>query len=193
MAPSAAEHELEPLDRLLRDVRRPFVVVGGGVRVDDKLPVLRLLGARADEVLLGGWLAEQVRVSDPLDFPVRLPRDVVGARRFEPDAEARICPPDELPYGWVVLDVGPRTAAEFAEVISGAGTVFWNGPMGLHEWPRFAHGTATVSRAVAASGAFSVVRGAETLRALDDLGLLGRVSRALRPPEEAAPTHADAA
>ena len=193
MAKTAAEQELEPLSRLLRDAARPFVIVAGGVRVGDKLPVLRALGDAADEVLVGGRLAEQLRVSNPLGFPVRLPYDVVGVPRVEPDVEARVCSPDELPYGWVVLDIGPKTAAEFAELVAGAGTVFWNGPMGRHEWPRFAPGTVTVARAVAGSHAYSVVRGAETMRALDDLGLLDRVSCALGTPAPAAPTCADAA
>jgi phosphoglycerate kinase len=102
--------------------------------------------------------------------------DVVGVPRLAPDAESRICAADELPYGWTVLDIGPRTASDFSEAIAGAGTIFWSGPMGLFEWPRFAGGTDTIARAVAESNAFSVVRGADTLHALDGLGLLDRVS-----------------
>jgi phosphoglycerate kinase len=160
------------------ELARPFVLVLGGANVAEKLPVLRSLGAGADEVLLGGKLAERLRVSNPLDFPVRLPVDVVGAARLEPDAECRVCAADELPYGWTVLDIGPRTAGEFADVIAGAGTICWRGPMGLFEWPRFAHGTDTVARAVAGSDAYSVVGGADTLHVLKGLGLLDRVSRA---------------
>jgi len=170
------EQELEHLGWLLGEVARPFVVVCGGAKVDDKLPVIRHLGARADEVLLGGKLAERLRVSNPLDFPVRLPSDVVGVPRLEPDAESRVCAADELPYGWSVLDIGPRTADRFAESIAGAGTIFWNGPMGLFEWPRFADGTDAVARAVAGSNAFSIVAGADTLHALNGLGLLDSVS-----------------
>ena len=170
------EQELELLGRLLGEVARPFVLVCGGAKADDKLPVIGHLGARADEVLIGGKLAEQLRVSNPFDFPVRLPRDVVGVPRLQPDAESRVCSADELPYGWAVLDIGPKTAAEFAEVIAGAATIFWNGPMGLFEWPRFAEGTDTVARAVAAANAFSIVGGADTLHALNGLGLLERVS-----------------
>ena len=92
-----------------------------------------------------GKLAEQIRVSNPFDFPVRLPEDVVGVPRLQPDAESRVCSADDLPYGWAVLDIGPKTAAEFAEVIAGAATIFWNGPMGVFEWPRFAEGTDTVA------------------------------------------------
>jgi phosphoglycerate kinase len=134
------EQELEHLGRLLGEVTLPFVLVLGGAKADDKLPVIRHLGARADDVLIGGKLAEELRVTNPLDFPVRLPEDVVGASRVQADAELRVCSAAELPYGWAVLDIGPKTAAEFAEVIAGAGTIFWNGPMGLFEWPRFAEG-----------------------------------------------------
>ncbi len=170
------EQDLKHLGRLTGDVARPFVLVCGGAKVDDKLPVIRHLGARADEVLLGGKLAEKLRISNPLDFPVRLPMDVVGVPRLAPDAESRICAVDELPYGWTVLDIGPRTASEFSEVIAGAGTVFWSGPMGLFEWPRFAGGTDTIARAVAESNAFSVAIGVDTLSALNGLGLLDHVS-----------------
>ena len=169
------EQELRHLGALLGEVARPFVIVCGGAKADDKLPVIRHLGARADEVLLGGKLAEKLRVSNPLDFPVRLPRDVVGVPRLAPDAESLVCAPEELPYGWTVLDIGPKTGSAFAEVIAGAATIFWNGPMGLFEWPRFAGGTEVVARAVAASTAFSVVGGADTVHALNGLGLGSRL------------------
>jgi len=170
------ELELQHLGRLLGDVARPFVLVCGGAKVDDKLPVIQHLGARADLVLVGGKLAEKLRVSNPLDFPVRLPEDVVGVARLEPDAEARVCAPNDLPYGWAVLDIGPKTAESFAEVIAGAGTVFWNGAMGLFEWPQFAEGTDVVARAVAETNGVSVVGSADTLHALNELSLLDRVS-----------------
>jgi phosphoglycerate kinase len=170
------EQELEHLGRLLGEVARPFVLVCGGAKAGDKLPVISHLGARADEVLIGGKLAEQLRVSNPFGFPVRLPEDVVGVPRLQPDAESRVCSANDLPYGWAVLDIGSKTAGEFAEVIADAATIFWNGPMGLFEWPRFAKGTNTVARAVAAANAFSVVGGADTLRALNGLGLGERVS-----------------
>ena len=168
------EQELELLGRLLGEVERPFVLVCGGAKGDDKLPVISHLGARADDVLIGGKLAEQLRVSNPFGFPVVFPVDVLGVPRLQPDAESRVCSVDELPYGWAVLDIGPKTAAEFAEIIAAAGTIFWNGPMGLFEWPRFAEGTDIVARAVAESNAFSVVGGADTLRAMNGLGLLER-------------------
>jgi phosphoglycerate kinase len=168
--------ELEHLGRLLGDVERPFVLVSGGAKVDDKLGVLRNLGNRADTVLIGGKMAEQLRGESPLDFPVELPVDVVGAVEFAEDAESGIYPYDGLPDGWLGLDIGPETSARFAESVAGARTIFWIGPMGVFEWPRFAAGTRAVAEAVAAADAFSVVGGADSIRALNELGLADRVS-----------------
>lgn len=169
--------ELEHLGRLLGEVEHPFVLVSGGAKVDDKLGVLRHLGDRADTVLVGGKMAEEVRVSNPLPFAVELPADVVGAADFAADAESRVYPYDELPDGWLGLDIGPASRSRFAELLAGARTIFWNGPMGVFEWPRFAEGTKAVAEAVAANEqAFSVVGGADSVRALNELGLADRIS-----------------
>jgi len=169
--------ELEHLGKLLGDVERPFVLVSGGAKVDDKLGVLQKLGGRADTVLIGGKMAEQIR-SDPLDdIQFRVPTDVVGAAAFEPDAEADVYPFDGLPEGWLGLDIGPMTRASYARAIATARTIFWNGPMGVFEWPRFAAGTKAVAEAVAANEhAYSVVGGADSVRALNELGLADRIS-----------------
>jgi len=107
---------------------------------------------------------------------VVLPVDVVAAAAFEEDAEARVTAFDELPNGWLGLDIGPETRARFAAEIAKAGTVFWNGPMGVFEWPRFAEGTRAVAEAVARNeDAFTVVGGADSLRALTEMGLVDRV------------------
>jgi phosphoglycerate kinase len=169
------ERELEQLGRLLGEVEHPFVLISGGVKVDDKLDVLRNLGGRADEVLIGGKMAEQLRVENPLGFEVRLPVDVVAASEFSEDAEAKVVPYDALPDGWLGLDIGPETCEAFAARISTAKTVFWNGPMGVFEWPRFAAGTKAVAEAVAATDAYTVVGGADSIRALSELGLVDRV------------------
>src|SRR5690349_5260841 len=154
--------ELEHLGRLLGDVERPFVLVSGGAKVDDKLGVLQHLGGRADTVLVGGKMAEQIRTENPLDFEVVLPTDVVAAAAFEEDAESTVCAFDALPEGWLGLDIGPETRERFASELAGARTIFWNGPMGVFEWRRFAEGTRAVAEAVAAnSEAFSVVGGAD--------------------------------
>ena len=170
------ERELEELGKLLGDVERPFVLVSGGAKVEDKLGVLRKLGGKADRVLIGGKMAEQLRDENPLDFEVVLPTDVVGAAAFEADAESKVCLYDELPEGWLGLDIGPETRARFADELSRARTIFWNGPMGVFEWPRFAAGTKAVADAVARADAFSVVGGADSIRALNELGLTDQVS-----------------
>ncbi len=117
--------------------------------MEDKLGVLRNLGGRADEVLIGGKMAEEIRESNPLEFEVVLPVDVVAAAAFEADTESKVVPYDELPDGWLGLDIGPETRRLFAERLARAKTVFWNGPMGVFEWPRFADGTKAVAEAVA--------------------------------------------
>ena len=170
------ERELEELGKLLGDVERPFVLVSGGAKVEDKLGVLRNLGGKADEVLIGGKMAEQIRDENPLPFEVVLPKDVVAASAFAEDAETRVVPYDELPEGWLGLDIGPETRRDFAERIGRSRTVFWNGPMGVFEWPRFAEGTKAVAEAVAGVDGFTVVGGADSARALQELGLADRVS-----------------
>src|SRR5919204_2478576 len=172
----AGKRVLVELGRLLGDVERPFVLISGGAKVEDKLGVLRHLGGKADAVLIGGKMAEQVRDDNPLDFEVVLPVDVVAAAAFEADAEARVVPYDALPDGWLGLDIGPETAKLFASHVRDAATVFWNGPMGVFEWSRFAAGTKAVAEAVARSKAYSVVGGADSARALRQLGLEDEVS-----------------
>lgn len=170
------EQELEMLGRLLGDVERPFVLVAGGAKVEDKLGVLVNLGSRADVVLVGGKMAEELRDENPLPYDAELPRDVVAAAGFEADAESNVVPYDALPEGWLGLDIGPVTRKLFAEKIRSARTVFWNGPMGVFEWPRFAAGTKAVAEAVADADAFTVVGGGDSVRAIQELGLADRVS-----------------
>jgi phosphoglycerate kinase len=170
------ERELTELGKLLGDVEHPFVLVSGGAKVEDKLGVLQNLGGRADEVLIGGKMAEEVRDENPLEFEVVLPVDVVAASAFERDAESKVAPYDELPEGWLGLDIGPETRRDFGERIQRAKTVFWNGPMGVFEWPRFAEGTKAVAEAVSAVDGFTVVGGADSVRALQENGLADRVS-----------------
>jgi phosphoglycerate kinase len=170
------ERELKELGKLLGDVERPFALVSGGAKVEDKLGVLRKLGGKADTVLIGGKMAEELRDENPLDFEVVLPTDVVAAATFDADAESTICPFDALPEGWLGLDIGPETRERFGAELSRAKTIFWNGPMGVFEWPRFAAGTKAVAEAVAGADAFSVVGGADSIRALNELGLSDQVS-----------------
>ena len=168
--------ELEHLGRLQGEVERPFVLVAGGAKVEDKLGVLKNLGGRADTVIVGGKMAEELREENPLGFRVELPIDVVAASAFDADAETRVTPFDELPAGWLGLDVGPATRAHFGDLIRRAGTVFWNGPMGVFEWRAFAEGTKAVAEAVAAVDGYTVVGGGDSVRAISELGLDDEVS-----------------
>jgi len=168
--------ELEHLGRLLGEVERPFVIVSGGAKVEDKVGVLQNLGSRADRVLIGGKMAEDVRESNPFPFDVLLPRDVVAASSFEADAESRVVPYDDPPPGWLGLDIGPESREEFAREIARAQTVFWNGPMGVFEWSRFAEGTFAVARAVAECDGFTVVGGGDSVRAVYEAGVAERIS-----------------
>jgi phosphoglycerate kinase len=169
------ERELSELGRLLGDVARPFVLISGGAKVDDKIGVLEHLGGRADTVLIGGKMAEQVRDANPFTFPVVLPDDVVAASEFAADAETRVTPYNQLPEGWLGLDIGPATRRRFADEVSRAETVFWNGPMGVFEWPRFAEGTKAVARAVADVDGHTIVGGADSVRAVNEIGIADRI------------------
>jgi phosphoglycerate kinase len=168
--------ELRNLGRLLGDVERPFVIVSGGAKVEDKIGVLQNLGDRADAVLIGGKMAEDVRTDNPFTFEAILPVDVVAANEFAADAETQVTPFDALPDGWLGLDIGPETREEFARRIAGARTVFWNGPMGVFEWPAFAAGTVAVAEAVAACDGFTVVGGGDSVRAVHEAGVADRIS-----------------
>jgi phosphoglycerate kinase len=168
--------ELRNLGRLLGDVERPFVIISGGAKVEDKIAVLENLGSRADTVLIGGKMAEDVRAENPFSFEAALPSDVVAASAFDAAAEAKEVPFDALPDGWLGLDIGPRTREAFAEQIARARTVFWNGPMGVFEWPRFAEGTVAVAQALADCDGFTVVGGGDSVRAVHEAGVAERIS-----------------
>jgi phosphoglycerate kinase len=163
--------ELDELGSLLSGPESPFVAVLGGAKVADKIGVLTALAERADTILIGGKMAEEV----DRDAGYGLPEDVVAAAAFEPDAESRVVPWDEVPGGWLGLDIGPATRERFAARIAEARTVFWNGPMGVFEWPRFAEGTKAVAEAVAAAEAHTVVGGGDSVRAVEELGVADRI------------------
>jgi phosphoglycerate kinase len=168
--------ELRNLGKLLGEVERPFLIVSGGAKVEDKIGVLENLGARADAVLIGGKMAEDVRSENPFSFQAVLPSDVVAAASFDADADTQVTAFDALPDGWFGLDIGPATREDFAARIASARTVFWNGPMGVFEWPRFAEGTFVVARALAGADAFTVVGGGDSVRAVTEAGVADRIS-----------------
>jgi phosphoglycerate kinase len=163
--------ELDELGSLLEGPESPFVAVLGGAKVADKIGVLTSLKERADTILIGGKMAEEV----DRDAGYELPEDVVAAAAFEPDSESRVVLWDDVPDGWLGLDIGPATRRRYAARIAEARTVFWNGPMGVFEWPRFADGTKAVAEAVAAADAHTVVGGGDSVRAVEELGVADRI------------------
>ena len=175
------EGELAELSRLVESPERPYVAIVGGAKVEDKVGVLRRLAELADTLLVGGKMAEELRADDALRAELQdagevlLPLDVVAAAAFDRDAESRAVGIEAIPDGWLGLDIGPQTRALFGERIAGARTAFWNGPMGVFEWPRFADGTKAVAEAVAACPGFTVVGGGDSVRALGELGLTDRI------------------
>jgi phosphoglycerate kinase len=169
------ERELEELGALLESPEQPFVAVVGGAKVEDKIGVLRSLAERADRILVGGKMAEERETLAELGDTAVLPTDAVAAAAFERGAESKVVAVADVPDGWLALDVGPETRARFADEIARARTVFWNGPMGVFEWPRFAEGTKAVAQAVAATDAHTVVGGGDSVRAVDELGLADRI------------------
>jgi phosphoglycerate kinase len=170
--------ELEHLGRLLGEVERPFVIVSGGAKVEDKIGVLENLGSRADRVLIGGKMAQEIAQRSPFQMGVDLllPTDAVAADTFSSDAATQVVAADAVPEGWFSLDIGPETREQFAAEIATAKTVFWNGPMGVFEWPRFAEGTFAVARAVAACDGFTVVGGGDSVRAVHEAGIAREIS-----------------
>jgi phosphoglycerate kinase len=188
--------EVEVLSKLLADdVGRPFVAVLGGAKVSDKLGVIEALLDRCDKVLIGGamaftfLLAMRTRVGDSLVQPemveectrlletgrVEIPTDFVIAQDASADAETRTVNRVSIPDGWKGLDIGPETAGTYADIVTEAKTVLWNGPMGMFELAPFAAGTRTVADAVAASRAFTVVGGGDSAAAIREFGLAGDV------------------
>lgn len=193
--------EVDVLGRLLTDPARPYVAVLGGAKVSDKLGVLEQLLERVDTVAVGGAMCftflraeghdvgasrveddqvgrvgELVGAARQRGVDVRVPTDVVVATEFDADAEATTKPVDAMEPGDIGLDIGPESAGAYGEVIRGAGAAFWNGPMGVFEWERFAAGTETVASAMAESDAFTVVGGGDSAAAIRRLGLDTEVS-----------------
>jgi phosphoglycerate kinase len=201
LLPSAAglllQREVETLTGILEDPKRPLVAIVGGAKVTDKIGVLEAFLERADTILVGGAMcfpffsAQGHDVGDSLceadgiepakhvldaeTDQLRLPTYLVAGRAFEADTETRAIDGVDVPDGWMGLDVGPATAAAYADVIKDAGTVFWNGPMGAFELEPFAAGTRAVAEAVAESPGTTVVGGGDSAAALAEFGLADRV------------------
>jgi len=194
------EREVRTLTGLLDAPARPLVAVLGGAKVSDKLAVIERFRELADTILIGGAMcfpflaagghavgtslcaAEDVQLAQALlqapnaHAELRLPEDLVIAERFDAGAPARGLDGVEVPEGWMGLDIGPRTSKGYAEVIAGAGTVFWNGPMGAFELAPFAAGTRAVAHAVADASAATIVGGGDSAAALTQFGLADSVT-----------------
>jgi phosphoglycerate kinase len=193
--------ELEALGRLLERPARPFVAVLGGAKVSDKLGVITNLLGLVDTLVLGGGMANTfllalgrsmgdslveaglvgkarsvLEEAARLGKEVLLPEDLVIATAFSADAERRTVSPPDVPEGWRAMDLGPASASRFADAVRRAGTVFWNGPVGVFELEPFMEGTRALARAVAGCPGLTVVGGGDSAAALTQLGLAGEVT-----------------
>ncbi|MFN7036301.1 MAG: phosphoglycerate kinase [Bellilinea sp.] len=192
------EKEIKYLGQAIDDPKRPFVAILGGAKISDKIGVIKNLLQKADTILIGGGMAntffkaqgyplgDSLVEDEALETArqllaegkdkIRLPVDVVIADKFDAEAESRVMAVGPVPEGWRILDIGPETVAAYAKVISDAGTVVWNGPMGVFEFPKFAEGTFGIARAVASSGAISVIGGGESVAAINQSGLADKIT-----------------
>jgi phosphoglycerate kinase len=193
------EKELNYLGRVLSDPERPFIAIMGGAKISDKIMVIENLLSRVDSLLIGGGMANTFFVAQGLDVgkslveaeavetakklladhadKLILPVDCAVATEFKAEADSKIVPVDEVPEGWMILDIGPATVAHFANRLAAAKTVVWNGPMGVFEFPRFAEGTFAVARALAnLEGATTIIGGGDSAAAVEQSGLAGKMS-----------------
>ena len=192
------EKEIKYLGQAISDPERPFVAILGGAKISDKIGVIRNLLSKADQILIGGGMAntffkaQGYPVGDSLveeealetarellelgGRKLRLPVDVVIASAFDAEAEHKLMNVGPIPDGWRILDIGPDTVNNYSKVISEAGTVVWNGPMGVFEFPNFAKGTFGIAHAVADSKAISIIGGGESVAAIKQSGLAEKIT-----------------
>ena len=190
------EAELEALGRALSEPQRPLVAIVAGSKVSTKLSILQALAEKVDKLIVGGGIANTFMLANGLSIgkslveaeqvdearaviekmkqrgaEVPIPTDVVCAKSFSADAPAETKTASEVADDDMILDIGPRTAEQLAEVLKDAGTIVWNGPVGVFEFDQFAKGTETLSRAIANSPAFSIAGGGDTLAAIAKYGI----------------------
>lgn len=192
------EKEIKYLGNAIAEPVRPFVAILGGAKISDKIGVIENLLKTADNILIGGGMAntflkaQGYEMADSLveaevldtakdllsraNDKIILPVDMVLGNAFDAEAEMKTIPVADVPAGWRVLDVGPLTVQLFGDVIMDAGTVVWNGPMGVFEFPRFAQGTFGVARAVANSQAVSIIGGGDSVSAINQSGLSEKIT-----------------
>ena len=196
------EKELEIMGGALNNPKRPFVAILGGAKVSDKIGVINNLLEKVDKLLIGGAMAytfivakggkvgKSMLEADKVDLAkellekaaakgveLYLPVDTVIAKEFKADAESKVCQTMEIPDEWEGLDIGPKTAEIFADVIKSAKTVIWNGPMGVFEFPKFAVGTKAVAQALADNPeATTIIGGGDSAAAIEQLGYADKVT-----------------
>lgn len=192
------QKEIEYLGNAIDDPKRPFIAILGGAKVSDKIGVIENLLKKADKILIGGGMAntflaaqgyemaDSLVEKDALDQArdlitkgsgkLLLPVDLVIADAFEDTAEQKVVGLGNLPSGWRALDIGPETVSAFAEEIEKAGTIVWNGPMGVFEMPSFAKGTFAIAKVVAESKAISVIGGGDSVSAINQSGLADKIT-----------------
>ena len=192
------EEEIKYLGQAIANPKKPFIAILGGAKISDKIGVIRNLLTKADQVLIGGGMAntffkaQGYPVADSLvedaaletarqllqvgGTRLRLPVDMVVGDKFEAEANSKTMPMGSVPDGWRIMDIGPATVAAYAKIVAGAGTVVWNGPMGVFEFPKFAYGTIGVAKAVADSSAISIIGGGDSVAAVSAAGLADRIT-----------------
>ena len=195
------QKEITVMGNALANPRRPFVAILGGAKVSDKIGVITNLLDKVDTLIVGGGMAytfmkalgysigsslcEEEKVSLASELMARakeknvrflLPLDTVVADEYDKDAQYKTVPSDQIPDGWMGLDIGEKTRKKFAEAIQNSGTVVWNGPMGVSEWKNFAGGTIAVAEAVAQSGAISIIGGGDSAAAIEKLGFADKMT-----------------
>ena len=193
------EKELNYLGRALANPEPPFLAIMGGAKISDKIAVIENLLAKVDSLLIGGGMANTFLTAQGLDVgqslveaeaietakkllaehadKLVLPVDCTVAAEFKAEAESKVVPVDQVPAGWMILDIGPATVAHFRNRLAGAKTVVWNGPMGVFEFPRFAKGTFAMAEALAnLAGATTIIGGGDSAAAAEQSGLADKIS-----------------
>lgn len=192
------EKEIKYLGEAVANPKRPFVAILGGAKISDKIGVIKNLLAKADVILIGGGMAntffkaQGYPVADSLveeealetarellksgSTKLRLPVDVAIGDKFDAESQKKIIQAGPVPEGWRILDIGPDSVEAYGKVIKTAGTVVWNGPMGVFEFPKFAEGTFAIAKEIAASNAVSVIGGGESVSAVQKSGVADKIT-----------------
>lgn len=195
------QKEITVMGGALTEPKRPFVAILGGAKVSDKIGVIDNLISKVDTLIIGGGMAytflkaqgysigtslceedklelakETMANAEKNGVKFLLPVDTKVGKEFDPNTESQVVPSTEIPDGWMGLDIGPKTSELFADAVKNAGTVVWNGPMGVSEWENFASGTIGVAKAVAEGGAISIIGGGDSAAAVEKLGFADKMT-----------------